>query len=204
VAKGLPVSALLLNECRSGRAECPSAYFASLRDVEDAVHGGPGGSEQRAVRRWIGLLLIALVAALWVFAFLFIQLGCGDDCGDQGGRGVFFLVTLATPCAALGAGLIVASARREIRDGHPPGRAWKLGVRGIRIALALGILAMVLLSVALLAMAVAALISPETSDREQRYFAAGAYTLFAALWSATARFVWRALYRVNQVLHDWG
>ncbi len=60
------------------------------------------------------LLVLPLVAAVaWSFGF---TTTCEYDCGDQGGRGLFLLVLLCTPPAAVGVLLLArANGRRSHR-----------------------------------------------------------------------------------------
>ena len=64
----------------------------------------------RAHRRWAAVLGISLVLPLAgaIVASSSFMAHCDTDCGDQGGRGLFLLVLLCTPPAALG--LLVLAA----------------------------------------------------------------------------------------------
>src|SRR4051794_27030395 len=63
----------------------------------------PGSSRPR-----IGLLLVGAVATVWICGGLLLTVGCGDDCGDEGGRAAFALMTLVAPLGVLGGGLVLA------------------------------------------------------------------------------------------------
>jgi hypothetical protein len=63
------------------------------------------------------LLLPLVVAVVWSFSF---TASCDYDCGDMGGRGLFLLVLLCTPPAAVGV-LMLATA-----DGQRSHRLVKL------------------------------------------------------------------------------
>lgn len=64
--------------------------------------------------RWLrplGLLMLVPLAGALGWSVLF-EAQCDYDCGDAGGRGLFLLVLVCTPPAALGVLLLVATSRR--------------------------------------------------------------------------------------------
>jgi len=153
--------------------------------------------------RWLGLLLVGLVATLWLSSLLFFQYDCDYDCGDQGGRGVFLFLTLTSPCGAFGAVLIVASLVRDVRAGRPPAPAWRLAIKGVRISLVLGTGVAALLTVAFFTVAFEGLLSPDFINSEPDYVTPAIYAVLAALWGGSAWFGRTAVRRTNRLLGDW-
>ena len=65
--------------------------------------------------RWVGLTLVVLAISSWVYAAYFLGVRCGDDCGDQGGRGVLLGAMTVSVFALLEAAVIMRSL---VRDGR--------------------------------------------------------------------------------------
>jgi heme/copper-type cytochrome/quinol oxidase subunit 3 len=108
---------------------------------------------------------------------------CDYDCGDQGGRGLFVLVLLCTPVAALGV-LLLAAGRSDRR-----GRRWP-----VRLALATVALCTLLLAGSTVAAAVAGVDNLTGQPRAGRWWLGisgvlGLMTVGAsrALWIAWRR-----------------
>jgi hypothetical protein len=122
-------------------------------------------------RPLIGLLLVALVGALWLYGLVFFGVSCRDDCGDQGGRGVFLLLTLASPLGLYGALLAV-------RGTGDRTAAW--------LALSLCAAGAAVVAVFFLAAALEGFVSPDTSNSDPDYGTPAVYTVLGAVWSAIA------------------
>ena len=92
----------------------------------------------------VGILLVLplVVAVAWSFGF---TATCDYDCGDMGGRGLFLLVLLCTPPAAVGV-LMLATA-----DGRRSHRLTRLAARVIVGGVVLCTLVLVVCAIAALA-----------------------------------------------------
>jgi hypothetical protein len=167
----------------------------------EAAPSHPDAS-RRAVHRWIGLLLVAGVAGLWIFAFLFLQTACGDDCGDQGGRGVLLVATLASPAAVVGARLIVSSTRAGLEAGQPPGSAWRLVIRAIMLTLACGVGAATLAVLFFFITAAVDVVAPDWYAQDDQ-LAPLVYVLLAVASLAVAWLGRTALPPLQRLLRDW-
>jgi hypothetical protein len=62
----------------------------------------------------LGILLVLPLAAA-IVAVVELSFSCDYDCGDSGGRGLFLLVLLCTPPAAVGLLLVTMSAGRQMQ-----------------------------------------------------------------------------------------
>jgi hypothetical protein len=92
----------------------------------------------------LGILLVLplVVAVAWSFGF---TATCEYDCGDMGGRGLFLLVLLCTPPAAVGV-LLLARA-----DGYRSHRLARLVARLIVAGVVLCTLVLIVAAIAALA-----------------------------------------------------
>jgi hypothetical protein len=106
-----------------------------------------GGARRPTLLWWSGLVLIVLFGLVVAAAALFFMTGCEVDCGDSGGRGMFALVVISTPLAAVGATLAWLGTRAGAPRGAPPFLR-----RAVLAAVGLG-LAAVAFGLALLAIA---------------------------------------------------
>jgi len=119
------------------------------------AHGGGGRApapdrtgavKELARRRWlvpIGLLLVLPLAAT-IVAGVRMSFTCDYDCGDSGGRGLFLLMLLSTPPAAVGVLFLAIANGRQ-------------APRLVRVARRVGVAAVVLCTLVLCGSAIAAL-----------------------------------------------
>jgi hypothetical protein len=141
-----------------------------------------------AVALGILLVLPLVVAVAWSFGF---TATCDYDCGDMGGRGLFLLVLLCTPPAAVGV-LMLATA-----DGQRSHRLVKLVTGLIVGGVALCTLVLVICAIAALAEGITELTTepgihrigqtePSAYDRAQARDAGIAWLIVAAVLTAMA------------------
>jgi hypothetical protein len=144
---------------------------------------------RRAAAAFGILLVLPLVAAVaWSFGF---TTTCEYDCGDQGGRGLFLLVLLCTPPAAVGV-LMLATA-----DGQRSHRLTRLVTRVIAGGVVLCTLVLVICAIAALAEGITQLTTepgihhigqsePSAYDRAQAREAGIFWLIVAAVLAAMA------------------
>jgi len=142
--------------------------------------------------------------AIWIDRWRFLQFRCGVDCFDRGGRDAFVLIALAAPLGVVGAALIIASSVRDVREGHPPARAWRLAIKVMRFALGLGAGVAAVVAIALFVAAFQEFASPTTVDGVAAYSTPASLAVFGALWGGATWSGWAVVRRVNRLLRDWG
>jgi hypothetical protein len=89
------------------------------RSTQPANAANTEGVQGHGQNRWLrplGLLLLVPLAGALGWSALF-ETQCSYDCGDAGGRGLFLLVLVCTPPAALGLLLLVATSGRHAGPG---------------------------------------------------------------------------------------
>jgi hypothetical protein len=150
----------------------------------------------------LGILLVLplLVAVAWSFGF---TATCEYDCGDMGGRGLFLLVLLCTPPAAVGV-LLLARA-----DGHRSHRLARLVSRLIAAGVVLCTLVLVGAAIAALAEGVTQLTTepgihrigatePSAHDRAEQREAGIWWLIIATVLIAMATTAVRALWAASR------
>jgi hypothetical protein len=130
---------------------------------------------RRAASLGVLLVLPLVVAVAWSFAF---TASCEYDCGDQGGRGLFLLVLLCTPPAAVG---VLMLARAGGRRSH---RLARLVTRLIVGGVVLCTLVLIGVSIAASVAAVDQLIHPESGHAPALFWLIVATVLIAMATTA--------------------
>jgi hypothetical protein len=136
---------------------------------------------RRAAALGILLVLPLVVAVAWSFGF---TATCEYDCGDMGGRGLFLLVLLCTPPAAVGLLMLAPLG----------GQPWSRAIRGLVGAVVM-FCTLVLVGVAIAASvaAVDQLIDPESGHEAGIFWliVAALLTAMASTAAVALRAAWR-------------